>query len=169
MGLIQNMQQQNAPAEQQPQQGGEQEAMHKGLMDMLGAALLGDGGQAVASRLQAGSDKIQGVAESVAGGVFAILKQAKEHGRQVPANQIVKAVYVGCKELLSTGNITDPDSKVDALFRAMDKLKEMDAGDDVIDDQVLADAGAILSQLAQKLDESEPADNPQEESQEVAA
>ena len=169
MGLIQNMQQQNAPAEQQPQQGGEQEAMHKGLMDMLGAALLGDGGQAVAGRLQAGGDKIQGVAESVAGGVFAILKQAKEQGRQVPANQIVKAVYVGCKELLATGNITDPDSKVDALFRAMDKLKEMDASDDVIDDQVLADAGAILSQLAQKLDESEPADNPQEESQEVAA
>ena len=89
MGLIQNMQQQNAPAEQQPQQGGEQEAMHKGLMDMLGAALLGDGGQAVAGRLQAGGDKIQGVAESVAGGVFAILKQAKEQGRQVPANQIV--------------------------------------------------------------------------------
>ena len=169
MGLIQNMQQQNAPADQQPQQGGEQDAMHKGLMDMLGAALLGDGGQAVAGRLQAGDDKIQGVADSVSGGIFTILKQAKEQGRQVPANQIVKAVYVGCKELLATGNITDPDSKVDALFRAMDKLKEMDASDDVIDDQVLADAGAILSQLAQKLDESEPADNPQEESQEVAA
>lgn len=51
----------NTPADaQQPPQGGEQDAMHKGLMDMLGAALLGDGGQAAAGRLQAGSDKIQG-------------------------------------------------------------------------------------------------------------
>jgi len=52
MGLIQNMQQQNAPADQQSQQGGEQDAMHKGLMDMLGAALLGDGNHV---RIEAGA------------------------------------------------------------------------------------------------------------------
>ncbi len=141
---------------QQPQQqGGNDDAMHASLMEMLGATLLGDGGQAVAGRLQAGEDKIQGVADAVAGGIFTILKQAKEAGRSVPAQQIVKAVYAGCREMLTSGKIGDPDSKIDALFRAMDKLKEMDAESDVIDDQILAEASQILQAIVQKMDESE--------------
>lgn len=150
MGLIQNLQ------GQQPQlQAGNDDAMHASMMEMLGATLLGDGGQAVAGRLQAGEDKIQGVADAVAGGIFTILKQAKEAGRSVPAQQIVKAVYAGCREMLASGKINDPDSKIDALFRAMDKLKEMDAENDVIDDQVLAEASQILQAIVQKMDEAE--------------
>ncbi|KHE97411.1 hypothetical protein BHR43_17920 [Aeromonas salmonicida subsp. salmonicida] len=141
---------------QQPQQqGGNDDAMHASLMEMLGATLLGDGGQAVAGRLQAGEDKIQGVADAVAGGIFTILKQAMEAGRGVPAQQIVKAVYAGCREMLTSGKIGDPDSKIDALFRAMDKLKEMDAENDVIDDQILAEASQILEAIVQKMDEAE--------------
>ncbi|ELI6443043.1 TPA: hypothetical protein P2N00_000459 [Aeromonas salmonicida] len=153
MGLIQSMQGQQP---QQPQQqGGNDDAMHASLMEMLGATLLGDGGQAVAGRLQAGEDKIQGVADAVAGGIFTILKQAMEAGRGVPAQQIVKAVYAGCREMLTSGKIGDPDSKIDALFRAMDKLKEMDAENDVIDDQILAEASQILEAIVQKMDEAE--------------
>lgn len=153
MGLIQSMQGQQP---QQPQQQGDNDdAMHASLMEMLGATLLGDGGQAVAGRLQAGEDKIQGVADAVAGGIFTILKQAKEAGRSVPAQQIVKAVYAGCREILASGKIGDPDSKIDALFRAMDKLKEMDAENDVIDDQILAEASQILEAIVQKMDEAE--------------
>ena len=92
MGLIQNLQ-----GQQPQQQAGNDDAMHASMMEMLGATLLGDGGQAVAGRLQAGEDKIQGVADAVAGGIFTILKQAKEAGRSVPAQQIVKAVYAGCR------------------------------------------------------------------------
>lgn len=145
MGLIQNMQ---AAQRSQGQPGGDQ--MHASMMQMLEAALMGDGGEAVAGRLGAGEDKVQGVADAVAGGIYAILKQAKEAGRQVPAQQIVKAVYVGCREMLSTGQITDPESKIDALFRAMDRLKRMDADQDVIDDQILAEAGQLLEQIAQQ-------------------
>ncbi|ELY1973053.1 hypothetical protein SL040_004518 [Aeromonas salmonicida] len=153
MGLIQSMQGQQP---QQPQQQGDNDdAMHASLMEMLGATLLGDGGQAVAGRLQAGEDKIQGVADAVAGGIFTILKQAMEAGRGVPAQQIVKAVYAGCREMLASGKIGDPDSKIDALFRAMDKLKEMDAENDVIDDQILAEASQILEAIVQKMDEAE--------------
>ncbi|HDN9018213.1 TPA: hypothetical protein P2I16_000160 [Aeromonas salmonicida] len=153
MGLIQSMQGQQP---QQPQQQGDNDdAMHASLMEMLGATLLGDGGQAVAGRLQAGEDKIQGVADAVAGGIFTILKQAMEAGRSVPAQQIVKAVYAGCREMLASGKIGDPDSKIDALFRAMDKLKEMDAENDVIDDQILAEASQILEAIVQKMDEAE--------------
>ncbi|HDN9804049.1 TPA: hypothetical protein P2N04_001104 [Aeromonas salmonicida] len=153
MGLIQSMQGQQP---QQPQQqGGNDDAMHASLMEMLGATLLGDGGQAVAGRLQAGEDKIQGVADAVAGGIFTILKQAMEAGRGVPAQQIVKAVYAGCREMLTSGKIGDPDSKIDALFRAMDKLKEMDAENDVIDDQILAEASQILEAIVKKMDEAE--------------
>lgn len=158
MGLIQNMQgqqpaqpQQSQPA--QPDAGGDQ--MHSSMMQMLQAALLGDGGEAVAGRIGAGEDKLQGVADAVAGGIYAILKQAKEAGKQVPAQQIVKAVYVGCREMLATGKITDPDSKMDALFRAMDRLKRMDADQDVIDDQILAEAGQLLSQIAEQADADE--------------
>ncbi|MGT9149851.1 hypothetical protein [Aeromonas hydrophila] len=150
MGLIQNMQ-----GQQPQQQAGNDDAMHASMMEMLGATLLGDGGQAVAGRLQAGEDKIQGVADAVAGGIFTILKQAKEAGRNVPAQQIVKAVYAGCREILASGKIDDPDSKIDALFRAMDKLKEMDAENDVIDDQILAEASQILQTIVQKMDEAE--------------
>ena len=96
-----------------------------------------------------------GVADAVAGGIFAILKQAKEAGRNVPAQQIVKAVYAGCREILTSGKMGDPDSKIDALFRAMDKLKEMDAENDVIDDQILAEASQILEAIVQKMDEAE--------------
>jgi hypothetical protein len=150
MGLIQNLQ------GQRPQQhAGNDDAMHASMMEMLGATLLGDGGQAVAGRLQAGEDKIQGVADAVAGGIFTILKQAKDAGRSVPAQQIVKAVYAGCREMLASGKINDPDSKIDALFRAMDKLKEMDAENDVIDDQILAEASQILQAIVQKMDEAE--------------
>ena len=152
MGLIQNLQGQQP---QPQQQAGNDDAMHASMMEMLGATLLGDGGQAVAGRLQAGEDKIQGVADAVAGGFFTILKQAKEAGRSVPAQQIVKAVYAGCREMLASGKIGDPDSKIDALFRAMDKLKEMDAENDVIDDQVLAEASQILQAIVQKMDEAE--------------
>ncbi|WP_447838223.1 hypothetical protein [Aeromonas salmonicida] len=157
MGLIQNMQQGGAPADSSPapaQQGGE-DGMHASMMQMLEATLLGDGGEAVAGRLGAGEDKIQGVADAVAGGIFAILKQAKEAGRNVPAQQIVKAVYAGCREILTSGKMGDPDSKIDALFRAMDKLKEMDAENDVIDDQILAEASQILEAIVQKMDEAE--------------
>lgn len=126
--------------------------MHGAMMKMLGAALLGDGGQAAAAKLGAGEDKVQGVADAVAAGIFTILKQAKEAGKGIPAKAIVKAVYEGCRELLASGKIDDPDSKIDALFRAMDKLKEMDAGDDVIDDQILAEAGQILQAVAQQID-----------------
>lgn len=162
MGLIQSMQQGGSPdggaAPQQPpqqaSQGGE-DGMHSSMMQMLEAALLGDGGEAVAGRLGAGDDKIQGVADAVAGGIFTILKQAKEAGRSVPAQQIVKAVYAGCREILAAGKINDPDSKIDALFRAMQKLKEMDAENDVIDDQILAEAGQILQAIVQKMDEAE--------------
>lgn len=162
MGLIQSMQQGGSPdggaAPQQPpqqaSQGGE-DGMHSSMMQMLEAALLGDGGEAVAGRLGAGDDKIQGVADAVAGGIFTILKQAKEAGRSVPAQQIVKAVYAGCREILAAGKINDPDSKIDALFRAMQKLKEMDAENDVIDDQILAEAGQILQTIVQKMDEAE--------------
>ncbi|MBL0489524.1 hypothetical protein ACK36H_04905 [Aeromonas veronii] len=150
MGLIQNLQ-----GQQPQQQAGNDDAMHASMMEMLGATLLGDGGQAVAGRLQAGEDKIQGVADAVAGGIFTILKQAKEAGRSVPAQQIVKAVYAGCREMLTSGKIGDPDSKIDALFRAMDKLKEMDAENDVIDDQILAEASQILQAIVQKMDEAE--------------
>ena len=150
MGLIQNLQ-----GQQPQQQAGNDDAMHASMMEMLGATLLGDGGQAVAGRLQAGEDKIQGVADAVAGGIFTILKQAKEAGRSVPAQQIVKAVYAGCREMLASGKIDDPDSKIDALFRAMDKLKEMDAENDVIDDQILAEASQILQAIVQKMDEAE--------------
>lgn len=150
MGLIQNLQ-----GQQPQQQAGNDDAMHASMMEMLGATLLGDGGQAVAGRLQAGEDKIQGVADAVAGGIFTILKQAKEANRSVPAQQIVKAVYAGCREMLASGKINDPDSKIDALFRAMDKLKEMDAENDVIDDQVLAEASQILQAIVQKMDEAE--------------
>ena len=134
MGLIQNLQ-----GQQPQQQAGNDDAMHASMMEMLGATLLGDGGQAVAGRLQAGEDKIQ----------------AKEAGRSVPAQQIVKAVYAGCREMLASGKIGDPDSKIDALFRAMDKLKEMDAENDVIDDQILAEASQILQAIVQKMDEAE--------------
>ncbi|MBP7547834.1 MAG: hypothetical protein KA754_07780 [Corallincola sp.] len=166
MGLIQSMQQGSAPgaaAQQQsapgqpqerPQAGGEDD-LHTSMMQMLEAALLGDGGQAVAGRLGAGEDKIQGVADVVAGGIFTILKQAMEAGRQVPAQQIVKAVYAGCREMLDSGKVADPDSKIDALFRAMDKLKEMDAANDVIDDQILEEAGQLLQAIVQKMDEAE--------------
>ncbi|MDF8330594.1 hypothetical protein P5G63_19725 [Aeromonas salmonicida] len=157
MGLIQSMQQGGAPADTSPapaQQGGE-DGMHASMMQMLEATLLGDGGEAVAGRLGAGEDKIQGVADAVAGGIFAILKQAKEAGRNVPAQQIVKAVYAGCREILTSGKMGDPDSKIDALFRAMDKLKEMDAENDVIDDQILAEASQILEAIVQKMDEAE--------------
>ncbi|MGY3807184.1 hypothetical protein ACWNG8_08665 [Aeromonas veronii] len=150
MGLIQNLQ-----GQQPQQQAGNDDAMHASMMEMLSATLLGDGGQAVAGRLQAGEDKIQGVADAVAGGIFTILKQAKEAGRSVPAQQIVKAVYAGCREMLASGKINDPDSKIDALFRAMDKLKEMDAENDVIDDQILAEASQILQAIVQKMDEAE--------------
>jgi len=57
--------------------------------------------------------------------------------------------------MLASGKIGDPDSKIDALFRAMDKLKEMDAESDVIDDQILAEASQILQAIVQKMDESE--------------
>ena len=159
MGLIQNMQQgvapdAAAPQARQPAQGGE-DGMHASMMQMLEAAMLGDGGQAVAGRLGAGQDKIQGVADAVAGGIFTILKQAKEAGRNVPAQQIVKAVYAGCREMLESGKVSDPDSKIDALFRAMQKLKEMDAENDVIDDQILAEASQILQAIVQKMDEAE--------------
>ncbi|TNI33543.1 hypothetical protein [Aeromonas veronii] len=147
MGLIQNLQGQ--------QQAGNDDAMHASMMEMLGATLLGDGGQAVAGRLQAGEDKIQGVADAVAGGIFTILKQAKEAGRSVPAQQIVKAVYAGCREMLESGKLGDPDSKIDALFRAMEKLRQMDAENDVIDDQILAEASQILQAIVQKMDEAE--------------
>ncbi|MCR4450469.1 hypothetical protein [Aeromonas veronii] len=150
MGLIQNLQ-----GQQPQQQAGNDDAMHASMMEMLGATLLGDGGQAVAGRLQAGEDKIQGVADSVAGGIFTILKQAKEAGRSVPAQQIVKAVYAGCREMLASGKINDPDSKIDALFRAMEKLRQMDAENDVIDDQILAEASQILQAIVQKMDEAE--------------
>lgn len=150
MGLIQNLQ-----GQQPQQQAGNDDAMHASMMEMLGTTLLGDGGQAVAGRLQAGEDKIQGVADAVAGGIFTILKQAKEAGRSVPAQQIVKAVYAGCREMLASGKIDDPDSKIDALFRAMDKLKEMDAENDVIDDRILAEASQILQAIVQKMDEAE--------------
>ncbi|WP_429060945.1 hypothetical protein [Aeromonas hydrophila] len=162
MSLIQSMQQGSAPgaaaqqqaAPSQPQAGGE-DGLHASMMKMLEAALLGDGGQAVAGRLGAGEDKIQGVADAVAGGIFTILKQAREAGRQVPAQQIVKAVYAGCREMLNSGKVADPDSKIDALFRAMDKLKEMDAETDVIDDQILGEAGQLLQAIVQKMDEAE--------------
>lgn len=159
MGLIQNMQQGVAPDAAAPQarqrsQGGE-DGMHASMMQMLEAAMLGDGGEAVAGRLGAGQDKIQGVADAVAGGIFTILKQAKEAGRNVPAQQIVKAVYAGCREMLESGKVSDPDSKIDALFRAMQKLKEMDAENDVIDDQILAEASQILQAIVQKMDEAE--------------
>ncbi|MFQ1684742.1 hypothetical protein [Aeromonas veronii] len=150
MGLIQNLQ-----GQQPQQQAGNDDAMHASMMEMLGATLLGDGGQAVAGRLQAGEDKIQGVADAVAGGIFTILKQAKEAGRSVPAQQIVKAVYAGCREMLASGKINDPDSKIDALFRAMEKLRQMDAENDVIDDQILAEASQILQAIVQKMDEAE--------------
>ncbi|BBQ53958.1 hypothetical protein WP2S18C03_30390 [Aeromonas veronii] len=166
MGLIQNMQQGRAPgaapqqqgAPQQPQgpqAGGGEDGMHSSMMQMLEAALLGDGGEAVAGRLGAGQDKIQGVADAVAGGIFTILTQAKEAGRRVPAQQIVKAVYAGCREMLASGKINDPDSKIDALFRAMEKLRQMDAENDVIDDQILAEASQILQAIVQKMDEAE--------------
>lgn len=150
MGLIQNLQ-----GQQPQQQAGNDDAMHASMMEMLGATLLGDGGQAVAGRLQAGEDKIQGVADAVAGGIFTILKQAKEAGRSVPAQQIVKAVYAGCREMLASGKINDPDSKIDALFRAMEKLRQMDAENDVIDDKILAEASQILQAIVQKMDEAE--------------
>ncbi|HDO1336104.1 TPA: hypothetical protein P2Q98_004365 [Aeromonas veronii] len=150
MGLIQNLQ-----GQQPQQQAGNDDAMHASMMEMLSATLLGDGGQAVAGRLQAGEDKIQGVADAVAGGIFTILKQAKEAGRSVPAQQIVKAVYAGCREMLASGKINDPDSKIDALFRAMEKLRQMDAENDVIDDQILAEASQILQAIVQKMDEAE--------------
>ncbi|HDO1331584.1 TPA: hypothetical protein P2Q96_004375 [Aeromonas veronii] len=150
MGLIQNLQ-----GQQPQQQAGNDDAMHASMMEMLSATLLGDGGQAVAGRLQAGGDKIQGVADAVAGGIFTILKQAKEAGRSVPAQQIVKAVYAGCREMLASGKINDPDSKIDALFRAMEKLRQMDAENDVIDDQILAEASQILQAIVQKMDEAE--------------
>lgn len=149
MGPIQNLQGQQ-PAQGAEPQGGDQ--MHASMMQMLEATLLADGGEAVAGRIGAGDDKLQGVADAVAGGIYTILQQAKEAGRQVPAQQIVKAVYAGCREMLSTGEITDPDSKMDALFRAMDRLKQMDGEKDVIDDQVLAEAGQILMQIAQQAD-----------------
>lgn len=166
MGLIQSMQQGRAPGAAPQQQGGQQQAqgqqagggedsMHSSMMQMLEAALLGDGGEAVAGRLGAGQDKIQGVADAVAGGIFTILKQAKEAGRIVPAQQIVKAVYAGCREMLASGKINDPDSKIDALFRAMEKLRQMDAENDVIDDQILAEASQILQAIVQKMDEAE--------------
>lgn len=166
MGLIQSMQQgrapgaapqqQGAPQQAQGQQaGGGEDGMHSSMMQMLEAALLGDGGEAVAGRLGAGQDKIQGVADAVAGGIFTILKQAKEAGRRVPAQQIVKAVYAGCREMLASGKINDPDSKIDALFRAMEKLRQMDAENDVIDDQILAEASQILQAIVQKMDEAE--------------
>ncbi|ENC6658509.1 hypothetical protein ABKY47_002993 [Aeromonas hydrophila] len=161
MGLIQSMQQGRAPGtapqqqQGQPQAGNGEDGMHTSMMQMLEAAMLGDGGEAVAGRLGAGQDKIQGVADAVAGGIFTILKQAKEAGRNVPAQQIVKAVYAGCREMLESGKVSDPDSKIDALFRAMQKLKEMDAENDVIDDQVLAEASQILQAIVQKMDEAE--------------
>lgn len=159
MGLIQKMQQGVTPGSvstqaRQPVQGGE-DGMHTSMMQMLEAAILGDGGEAVAGRLGAGQDKIQGVADAVAGGIFTILKQAKEAGRGVPAQQIVKAVYAGCREMLESGKIGDPDSKIDALFRAMEKLKQMDAENDVIDDQILAEASQILEAIVQKMDQAE--------------
>lgn len=161
MGLIQSMQQGRAPGaapqqqQGQPQVGNGEDGMHTSMMQMLEAAMLGDGGEAVAGRLGAGQDKIQGVADAVAGGIFTILKQAKEAGRNVPAQQVVKAVYAGCREMLESGKVSDPDSKIDALFRAMQKLKEMDAENDVIDDQVLAEASKILQAIVQKMDEAE--------------
>lgn len=158
MGLIQNMQQGVAPGaapQQQQGAGSGEDGMHASMMQMLEAAMLGDGGEAVAGRLGAGQDKIQGVADAVAGGIFTILKQAKEAGRNVPAQQIVKAVYAGCREMLESGKVSDPDSKIDALFRAMQKLKEMDAENDVIDDQILAEASQILQAIVQKMDEAE--------------
>ncbi|WP_439830443.1 hypothetical protein [Aeromonas caviae] len=162
MGLIQTMQQGAAGAPTPaaaPTQGasqGNEDAMHNSLMQMLQTTLLADGGQAVAGIIGADNDKIQGVAEAVAGGIFTILKQAKEAGRQVPAQQIVKAVYAGCRELLAAGKVADPDSKIDALFRAMDKLKQMDAENDVIDDQILSEAGQLLQAIVQKMDEAGP-------------
>lgn len=154
MGLIQNLQGQQPPQGQAQASGGE-DGMHGSMMQMLEAALLGDGGEAVAGRLSAGQDKIQGVADAVAGGIFTILKQAKEAGRSIPAQQIVKAVYAGCREMLTSGKIGDPDSKIDALFRAMEKLRQMDAENDVIDDQILNEASQILQAIVQKMDEAE--------------
>lgn len=158
MGLIQNMQDQQQQEMPQPEHiaaADGEDGMHSSMMQMLEAALLGDGGEAVAGRLGAGQDKIQGVADAVAGGIFTILKQAKEAGRSVPAQQIVKAVYAGCREMLASGKIGDPDSKIDALFRAMEKLRQMDAENDVIDDQILAEASQILQSIVQKMDEAE--------------
>ena len=117
MGLLQNMQEgQGAP--QADQQAGD-DPMQKALMDMLGATLMGDGGEAVASRIGAGEDKIQGVAEAVGSGIYTILKQARDAGRSVPAKNIVKALYEGCREMLAAGKIDDADSKIDALARAL--------------------------------------------------
>ena len=111
MGLLQNMQGGQGAPQADPQAG--DDPMQKAMMDMLGATLMGDGGEAVASRIGAGEDKIQGVADAVAGGIFTILKQAKEAGRSVPAQQIVKAVYAGCREMLASGkypwNGSEPD------------------------------------------------------------
>ena len=156
MGLIQNLQ-----GQQPQQQAGNDDAMHASMMEMLGATLLGDGGQAVAGRLQAGEDKIQGVADAVAGGIFTILKQAKEAGRSVPAQQIVKAVYAGCREMLASGKIDDADSKIDALARGLAHLVQMDQQADVIDDQILAEAGQLLQQIVAKMEEAEAGGQPQ--------
>ena len=160
MGLIDSMQQGAAQPAQGAAGAGNDSGMHSSLMQMLGAALLGDVGKAVAGRLQAGQDKTQGVADGVAGGIFTILKQAKAAGRSVPAKQIVKAVYAGCREMLSAGGQPDPETKIDALFRAMEQLKRMDADDDVIDDQILAEAGQLLQALVRQFDEAEQAQAP---------
>ena len=159
MGLLQNMQGgQGAP--QANQQAGD-DPMQKALMDMLGATLMGDGGEAVASRIGAGEDKIQGVAEAVGSGIYTILKQARDAGRSVPAKNIVKALYEGCREMLSTGKIDDADSKIDALARALQHLVQMDQQADVIDDQILAEAGQLLQQIVAKMEEAEAGGQPQ--------
>ena len=73
MGLIQNLQ-----GQQPQQQAGNDDAMHASMMEMLGATLLGDGGQAVAGRLQAGEDPGKG------GGIFMLF-----HDRYCPLKVVL--------------------------------------------------------------------------------
>lgn len=100
-------------------------------------------------------------AEAVGSGIYTILKQARDAGRSVPAKNIVKALYEGCREMLAAGKIDDADSKIDALARALQHLVQMDQQADVIDDQILAEAGQLLQQIVAKMEEAEAGGQPQ--------
>ena len=79
----------------------------------------------------------------------------------MPAKNIVKALYEGCREMLAAGKIDDADSKIDALARALQHLVQMDQQADVIDDQILAEAGQLLQQIVAKMEEAEAGGQPQ--------